>query len=224
MENELKTNGYMIVENVFTDIEINEMRKIALAYFKNGGGFKNSGGAAKPDFIKVEMLKPILSHISNKKLDNIIEDIIGEPVEFISHNDLHINRDVGWHKDILQNEAQDFWEDPWEIKTGDTMKIYKVNIYLQDHTIREAALQVRMGSHLNDKMGKGKGINIKPKTGDIVIFDQRIDHRGSWSKDYTRILICMGYGVNNSFFNKFKEGTELRQNIQNNKGKQTTKK
>ena len=56
---------------------------------------------------------------------------------------------------------------------------------------------------------------LRPGIGDIVVFDQRLTHRGPQSKQQDRLLICMGYGVKNIFFEEFEKGTIFRQDKQN---------
>ena len=139
-----------------------------------------------------------------------------------NHNDLHLNRTVGWHKDRLNGEARQFEiNSPWEQVSGQTMKIYKLDIYLQDHATNEDALTVRVGSHKSEHGKRGIIKVLKPKMGDVVIVDQRISHRGQWSGGYDRVLVCLGYGVRNCFFEQFQKGTKFRQDKQNERQKTT---
>lgn len=216
MNNRFLKEGYGIAKGVFSKDEISLARELSLEYFKNGGGFNNSTGRAKPDWIKEESLVRLKELIFSKNIDKIIERVIGEQVEFIGHNDLHINRNVGWHKDRLNNEARKFEvNSPWEVVDNQTMKIYKANIYLQDHSNNHDGLIVKSGTHLKEHFDCGKIVPIKPMVGDVVIFDQRITHMAQWSGGYDRLLICVGYGVKNCIFDQFKKGTEFRQNKQN---------
>lgn len=217
MNQEFLTKGYTIIPQLFTSEEISFIRNVALDFFKKGGGFSNAGGIAKPDFIKEKSLKPIYELIESKHIEKIIENLIGEPVKFIGHNDLHLNRSVNWHKDRLNNVIRDMFEvhSPWDVVGGETMKIYKINLYLQDHTDNNDALVLKEGNHLSSGMEVGKEITLHPSIGDIIIFDQRISHKATYSGGYDRLLICMGYGVENIFFDEFKAGTEYRQNKQN---------
>ena len=71
-------------------------------------------------------------------------------------------------------------------------------------------------SHLNPKIDPKGYIQLKPEIGDVVIFDQRITHRGmSKQVQYPRILISFGFGKNNIFTDNFEKGTIIRQNKQN---------
>jgi len=216
MNHDFLNKGYIVIPNVFTIDEIKRMRDLSIQYFKDGGGFKNAGGFAKPDYIKEDILSPIYELIETKNLESVIQELIGQPVEFVGHNDLHMNRSVGWHKDRLNGEARKFEiHSPWDIIDGESMKIYKVNLYLQDHHNNNDALIVKEGNHKSESMIGGDNVVIRPNIGDIIIFDQRINHMATYSGGYDRLLVCMGYGVKNIFFDEFKLGTEYRQNKQN---------
>lgn len=216
MNEQFLNDGYLVIEDIFTKEEVEFCRNISLEYFKKGGGFRNSTGKAKPDWIKEEELKPLYNLLASKNLEKIVENLIGEPVEFVGHNDLHINRNVGWHKDRLNNDARKYEvSSPWDNVNGETMKIYKINFYLQSHSDNSDGLVVKHGSHKVENMSEGQDVILRPNLGDIVVFDQRITHMAKWSGGYNRLLICMGYGVKNLFFEQFKLGTEYRQNKQN---------
>lgn len=217
MSGNLLDDGFVIVKNVFTEEEVKYFREVSLKYFSKNGGFADSSGRAKPDWIKEEELSGLYKKWNCKNIENIINTLIGDKVEFVGHNDLHLNRNAGWHKDRLNNEARKFeLNSPWENVDGETMKIYKVNFYMQSHDSDQDGLTVIKGSHKTEEMGSPKDlVQVHPGIGDLVIFDQRITHMGRWSGGYDRLLLCMGYGVKNIFFDQFKQGTEFRQNKQN---------
>jgi len=216
MNEELNKKGFIIIKSVFSVDQIEKMRQVSLDYFSNGGGFSNAGGFAKPDWVKVAELSSLLKEFDLNKMEKLISKYVGEDVCFIGHNDLHLNRSVGWHKDGLNGEARKYQiTSPWEVVEGETMKIYKVNLYLQDHNSNEDGLTVRTGSHRFPKMERGAVEQIKPSVGDVILFDQRITHKAKWSGGYDRLLVCIGFGVKNIFFDEFKKGTEFRQNKQN---------
>lgn len=218
MNQQLDKEGFIIIKSVFSAEQIEKMRKIALKFFSNGEGFSNAGGFAKPDWIKVDELSSLLEEVDLNKIESLISKYVGENVCFIGHNDLHLNRSVGWHKDQLNGEARRYQlNSPWETVNGETMKIFKVNLYLQDHSINNDGLTIRVGSHKFPQIDRGIVQQVKPSIGDIILFDQRISHKATWSGGYDRILICIGFGVENAFFEQFKKGTEFRQNKQNKK-------
>ena len=212
----INTKGYQVIEQVFTEEEISFLREKSFLLFKSGRCFQNSGGWARPDFIKDELCVEIVSLLQSKNLESLISDVVGENVDFVSHNDLHLNRSVGWHKDRLNGEVNKFEKhSPWDVVDGQSMKIYKCNIYLQDHKQNDDCLTVREGSHLTESMTEGVVKTLRPSIGDLVVFDQRLTHKATHSGGYDRLLICLGYGVRNLFFDEFKKGTIFRQNKQN---------
>ena len=216
MNKEFLNNGYCIIDEVFSPEEISKMRNISLEYFHNSGGFRDNTGRAKPDWIKDDNLSNLRQIVNSKKLETLIQDLIGEGVEFIGHNDLHVNRNVNWHKDRLNGAARKYEiNNPWSEVNGQVMKIYKVNMYLQDHSNNNDGLMIKKGSHKFENLDHGEIMILKPRLGSIVVFDQRITHRAQWSGGYNRLLICMGYGVKNCFFDEFQKGTEYRQGKQN---------
>ena len=216
MNPKLKKDGFVLIPDVFQPEQIKKIRSLCYEYFSRGGGFKNAGGHAKPDWIKEPFLSDALRIYDLENVKRIVSENVGEDVDFVGHNDLHLNRTVGWHKDRLNGEARKFEiNSPWEKVGGETMKIYKVNFYLQDHSDNNDGLTVRVGSHTTPDMGEGPIVQVRPRLGDIILFDQRITHMARWSGGYNRFLICMGFGIKNMFFEQFKKGTEFRQNKQN---------
>lgn len=219
----LRDQGYVLIKNVFTLEQINQLRSDIVKYFNIGGGFSNCGGKAKPDWLSDDRCESLKWLIDYKPLKNLLSDYIGENYEFLEHNDIHINRIVGYHKDRLSGAGQVYEKiNPWEDLGGVTQQIYKVNIYLQDHTNDDNALAIKEGTHNTEVDDpEAKEIGIKPGIGDIVIFDQRLTHRGQL-KQYKipRMLISLGYGIPNQFSEQFKIGTMARQNDQNKNLKQ----
>jgi hypothetical protein len=216
MNKDFLNDGYCIVDGVFSLQEVDKMRNISLEYFNNSGGFRDNTGRAKPDWINDNNLSILKQIVYSKNLETLIRDLIGESVNFVGHNDLHVNRNVNWHKDRLNGAARKYEvNNPWSELNGQVMKIYKVNIYLQDHSNNNDGLMIKKGSHKFENLEKGETVILKPKIGSIVVFDQRITHRAQWSGGYNRLLICMGYGVKNCFFDEFQKGTEYRQDKQN---------
>lgn len=77
-------------------------------------------------------------------------------------------------------------------------EIYKVLIYLQDHTNDNNGLTVIDKSHLIPEIyvNHTQKKTIHSKIGNIIIFDQRITHRGQQDNfgNIDRILISLGFG------------------------------
>jgi hypothetical protein len=209
-------NGYVIVEHVFSQIEINTYREKVLE--SKNLGIKSSSGTSIPDFIKDESLKLLGDMKDNSKLKQVLDEIFdGNNYRFCSHNDIGINRIVGWHKDKLNNSYSRFETvDIWSSIEDEKHEILKVLIYLEDHSNDNDGLKIVPKSHLDREIETTKFVQLKPKIGDVIIFDQRITHRGmSKQVIHPRILVSFGFGRNNIFTDNFEKGTIKRQNDQN---------
>lgn len=57
-------------------------------------------------------------------------------------------------------------------------QVYKVAIYLQDHTNNLAGLKVKPGSHKIASTEVGEELYLKTRVGDVIIFDVRLTHSG----------------------------------------------
>lgn len=214
-------NGYIILKNVFTESEIGQFREEVFQYMETNNNklIKNSKGITIPNFIDSNDFKKLSEIRYNNDLHKALSGIFkGNDYRFCHHNDIGINRIVGWHKDKLNGEYSKFETvDIWSSHKDEKHEIVKVLIYLQDHSNDNFGLKLIPGSHM-EKDIKIKNIKqLKPAFGDIIIFDQRITHRGmeSQPKD-TRILVTFGFGKNNIFTDNFEKGTIKRQNDQNN--------
>jgi hypothetical protein len=212
----LEKNGFLVAKNMFQKSEIDFINFNTIKYFKEGNGFIMQPGFAKPDWISDPKLSDIRSIVESKRMQEIVSEMIGEEVCFIERSDLHLNISAQWHKDTLAGNAKQFQiNDPWEIVDGNTMKIFNVITYFQDHNQNNDGLEVKVGSHLTENLEFGANYRIKTNAGDSVIFDQRITHRGGYSGGYNRVSISMAYGVKNTFFEQYRKGTIYRQNKQN---------
>lgn len=216
IRNAYNTYGFVIFNDVFTEEEIEKIRMPIKTYFRKG--YNCSNGISIPDFMSKPEFESIWYLKNDERIRKLLKIIFnGDNFRFCSHNDIGINRVVDWHKDKLNNEYAKYQQhDIWK-KVGDEKhEIVKVAIYLQDHQKDNFALKVIPGSHLEKviRIGK-KHLQLKPKLGDIIIFDQRITHRGQDRKtNDDRILVSLGFGKNNIFTDEFERGTIARQRKQ----------
>lgn len=87
---------------------------------------------------------------------------------------------------------------------------------MEDHTHDNDGLKLVPGSHVKRKIYEQGAIQLHSQKGDVVIFDQRINHRGMAKQcPDNRILVSFGFGRNNVFTDEFEKGTIQRQNDQN---------
>ena len=214
----IKNNGYIILKNIFSKKTLFECKLEINNYIKNNKTLKNSKGITIPDFIKKKELSKTAKLKDNNKIHLVLKEIFGgDNYRFCLHNDIGINRVVGWHKDKLNGKVSKYETvNIWKEHNGEKHEIVKVLIYLENHSSNNDGLKIVPRSHLNPKINPKGYIQLNPKIGDVLIFDQRITHRGmSKQVKYPRILVSFGFGKNNIFTDNFEKGTVVRQNIQN---------
>ncbi|WP_421715461.1 hypothetical protein [Arcobacter arenosus] len=204
---DLSEHGYIILEKFFSSEEIDTFNNIAIEYFsdeRNKFFYHNCGKVITNFFEYVPALRVVL----NKKLVEYLKGIIGD-IKYIYHNDLSYNMFNNWHRD-LSSDYIDGFEDE---KIFNLAKIYKVGIYLQNHDLNEYGLSVVPGSHkeFDEKLFK-KPINIKSNKGDVIIFDQRLKHKGYYldedDKNVCREIEKKSSNIGKDKFEYFKEKRE----------------
>jgi ectoine hydroxylase-related dioxygenase (phytanoyl-CoA dioxygenase family) len=215
---EILENGYCIINNIFSVEEINNFRKKIIYFKAKNKLIENLDGYTIPNFMIYDDLQDIYEIKNNNKILNILEDIFnGKKYRFCGHHDIGINRIVGWHKDKLNGIYSKYeTENIWNTVNGENHEIVKVLVYLQDHEYNNDGLKLVPKSHKIKDIISEKYIQLHPKIGDIIIFDQRITHRGmDKQSENIRILVSFGFGKNNIFTDNFEKGTIARQNDQN---------
>jgi ectoine hydroxylase-related dioxygenase (phytanoyl-CoA dioxygenase family) len=219
---QLKNKGYIIIKNFYTLNEIIEMRKIILYNMKIKKNMlilgNNSG--SKPNFLNDKNYIFLTKILKLNDIHKIMNSIFNAPFHLCFHNDIGLNRIVNWHKDTLNNQYKHYQKtDIWSEHNGEKHEIYKFLIYLEDHSFDNNGLCLIEESHLdrNINIDLNKQKYIHNQIGDVIIFDQRITHRGQQNNNGSidRILISLGFGKNNIFTKEFEEGTIKRQNDQN---------
>ena len=215
---QIQKEGYTVLKSVFSKEQLEIWKHDILTYTRSTPQIKNGGGITIPDFIK----RPELASVSTIKdhpiIQNALRDIFdGSDYRFCGHNDIGVNRLVGWHKDKLNGLYAKYEKIPiWSTHNGEQHEIVKVLIYLEDHATKDG-LTLVPGSHLLPTINTKGAIYMSTEPGDVLIFDQRISHKGMEKQvDDPRILISFGFGKNNVFTDQFEEGTVARQTDQNN--------
>jgi len=209
-------NGYILLSNVFTIDNINNFKNEVNNYINNNkNNIRNAQGVTIPNFIKYNEFLNTKNIINNNIINNkLIEIFNGNNYRFCSHNDIGINRVVSWHKDKLNDKYSSFQTiDIWSTYENQKHEIVKVLIYLQEGD----GIELVPKSHIEPIINTQNSIKILHKIGDVIIFDQRITHRGMEKQNsQQRILVSFGFGKNNIFTDNFEKGTIQRQNDQNN--------
>eukprot|EP00971_Amphidinium_carterae_P078632 1555811-Amphidinium_carterae.1 len=152
---------------------------------------------------------------ASRKVKHVFKALTGEVgFRFAGHSDISCDKVVFWHKDKLNGKYASYQQlSPWS--EGGEHKIYKLLLYLQDHSNDSEALRVVPGSHLESEVTL-KGVHyaqLHPKLGDALVIDQRVTHTGQMRVQGSphRILVSLGFGANNIWTDQFQAGTEARQ-------------
>lgn len=220
IRNKILKDGYIVLKNFFKKEELEECKQEILNYTKKNKTIGTGIGITIPDFVKINELKKT-GDLKNRFKKILNEYFQNDNYRFCHHNDIGIDRIVSWHKDQLNGKYRNLYEKTniWDNKAIKNYKILKVLIYLEDHSNNDNGLKLIPGTHLiKEKKDFDKHIQLKPSLGDVIIFDQRITHRGCEKKvlnKMDRILVSFGFGYNNIYTDEFERGTIERQNEQN---------
>ena len=222
-------HGYVIVDDVFASEYIDWMRqKILQLQANESTHFKPwfvpesvDPGVTIPNFLARPSFNFMHDLPSAPQLLAVLRTVFGgSRFRYCSHNDIGIDRIVGWHKDVLNDQYKKYQSLPlWETNAPEGGHfIVKALVYLQDHTKDDDALVLVPGSHTTPSMDTEGHITLHPKKGSVVVFEQRATHRGRyWTpqkllhNDPSRILVSLGYGRDNIFTGQFERGTRARQ-------------
>lgn len=171
-QKEILEKGFIIIKNLLSKQLLLDCKEEIINYTKNNKCLENSSGITIPDFIKKNDLKKVSELKNNKNILDTLNNIFTDKnYRFCSHNDIGINRVVGWHKDKLNGIYADYETiDIWDEFEGETHQIVKVLIYLQDHLENNDGLCLVPKSHLRKDYETENNIQIHSELGDVIIF------------------------------------------------------
>ena len=218
---DFEKNGYALIKGVFSKKENDLFREISDEYFANYPSLSFEEGKCLCGYSGVTPeLKDLNTLHKDQRIIDIVKQILGEDFIFAEHSDLHQNKLTPWHRDLLMGAWSQYQkQDPW----SEDYKIIKVAALLQDHSDNDYGLWVVPESH--NKRNEDPSLKelkeqcIHSEEGDLIVFDQRIFHKGQLKQylhEYKRdrYLITFGYGLNNSHTEDHMKGTAARQNTQ----------
>jgi len=226
---QFESEGYVVVDNVFAGELIDELRKRVLALKDEGS---QSGprlrmvhavdpGITIPDFMSRPQFSFMHRLPAAPALNHVLRKIFGaRRYRFCSHNEIGINRVAGWHKDRLNNEYAHYQSLPlWGPNQPDGGHlIVKAMLYLQDHGNDDDAMTIVPRSYRSPDYDTTSARTLRLKKGSLVVFEQRSTHRGrnvlkalfgTFRPD--RVLVSIGYGLDNIYTDQFEHGTRVRQ-------------
>lgn len=181
MRTQFETDGFIVIDDVLGKEEANKIRDMSRQFVINNG-IVLDGGYCQPDALS--KIPALADQLFNENFMQALRYFCGQDTVYAHHSDIQLNRYTGWHKD--SRGTDDYSKD----SLGNSYSIYKVAIYLQDHSNDSTALAVTKGSHLNPQIDKS-GSYLQPKLGSIIIFDQRISHNGVAALIPSKIVLRM---------------------------------
>eukprot|EP00747_Dinoflagellata_sp_TGD_P191098 gnl/TRDRNA2_/TRDRNA2_54008_c0_seq1.p1 gnl/TRDRNA2_/TRDRNA2_54008_c0~~gnl/TRDRNA2_/TRDRNA2_54008_c0_seq1.p1 ORF type:complete len:378 (+),score=17.90 gnl/TRDRNA2_/TRDRNA2_54008_c0_seq1:34-1134(+) len=241
---QLETNGFVLLPNALTPQEVDDVRHVTDGLFKgtlhcaskecmrrrdqrpNGNaGFSLKSLVNLPHETPYTSLLEAPRNIATSFFDQVESKM---EFEFAGHADLQANTTKGWHRDSPHAP------DPWMPFDGDEHKLYRLILYLEDHSEDDGALLVIPGSHLDRKVSPPKiqpGQNftydlsgrhvalarddakdpavhvLRPAKGDALLIDHRTYHRGG---DMAKPRALIQYSVGqkgNAFTDSYRESS-----------------
>ena len=213
-----ETDGYEIIKNFLTQEQVASYRQSLDHYLDTQKCFRTNGAKIVPGFAD---RSPELGELNelhrSEKMLSTIQKFFGEnKFIFLDHSDLHQNQMTDWHRDA--NDYKRGGGRPERIWEEDCF-IIKVCLLLQDHTNNDKGLWFQSGTHKSNISGKQVCAHTEPT--DLVVFDQRIFHRGQMGTPkyheiygINRYLITYGYGLDNEHSAIHIKGANNRQTEQ----------
>lgn len=118
-------------------------------------------------------------------------------VHFVNVFGIQKNMLSGWHRDDGSGdlEGKNYFES--ENILSDSCNCVRVAIYLQPHDEFFPGLYVVKGSHLSRKREYGRSFCVPIEIGDVVLFDVRLMHSGTFQNKFVKKVIdASGHKLN----------------------------
>lgn len=178
--------------------------------------------------------------ITNRKLTELLRQIVDPDIKFLQHNDLHVGFSaISWHRDNIHRQYG--LGSDWD-ESAAPYRLVRVGIYLQSFTESGFRLGFIPGSHRPPENGsiplarkiKEKRLSwvgaasylsssfqewasqaewVKTEPGDCIIFDPRVLHSGSYISG-PKYSLFVAYGVENQhFYNHFNYYRRIRSEL-----------
>ncbi len=204
-----KKNGYLLVKDVFSQSDIFQLRKI-FDDAKQTGTWNTSPYYTDTIMTDIYNFYPeIIDIIFSEKHIQVAKDLLGTDCILIPECAVHRNRYFDWHRDDINELGRDF-------SVNKDLSVIQTCIYFQDNNSETGGgMTVCPGSHLKKnsqnilyfKLKKMLNAfhkeNVPSQTGDLLVFDYSLIHRGTPCKTkdgnkQTKYAIFNKFSKNNS--------------------------
>ena len=194
----LSVDGYSILNNVIPLEDINLYRDIIDNVRNNPEPNENIRITGDKKTYPMGLNEPRFAGLSKlftyDILNNLLKELTDNKLIFCSHYDIYVGHD---YRGIFHNDVMGLYEgveypaqmvkykkilgtyplNIYKEYDGESYKIYRMAIYLQDHITGVNTFTVCPGSHLDVSKFEKKA--LKFKAGDVIIFDARLWHCGT---------------------------------------------
>lgn len=185
-----KKDGYVLIKNVFTVDEMDELNQISEQHFQSHGMYKSYGKNQPNCALEMPKIAPFLFH---EKIASALQKVLEtEDVILTGSTGLLDNMVSGWHKDDGQGDYFPSYRQ--ENMYTEPCSVVKVGVYFQDPA-GSTGLVIREGSHKVDSLVEGPIKELSPRMGDILIFDVRITHRSEPMAFYEKVMMKLSSRV-----------------------------
>ncbi|GAB3704031.1 hypothetical protein GCM10027592_34870 [Spirosoma flavus] len=171
---QFEQQGYLIVRNVFTPDEVDQLRKSAYTYRDQQqklGLVKQVKQAAsvKGDLLSKEGLGWV---IYDPRIVSIATELLGDTPVYFSDSTYQIGTGTrGFHRDNIDRYQFGQGAD-WD----GNYPLIRFGIYLQDHDTYSGGIRFKSGSH---NAADGADVFADTRAGDIVVWNMRTLHSGN---------------------------------------------
>lgn len=229
----LCAHGFVILRGVLTEEHVDRMASAVVRHLqleRHRWVERLTGpGWTLPNFMREEALAPLHALATYPPLLSALDRAAGGEGTFryCGSDDVGIDRRVDWHRDLLPphpwrfaHVRQPMWG-PWDegVNLTDGFGMVTVAIYLQDHSSNSDSLTVSRSTHLSSNCSSlrsncRRGEALRPRKGDVVVFDRRLMHRGSKRRaplsatngSSPRGLVSLCFGRRNALTDAFERG------------------
>ncbi len=169
--------GFLLIKNVFSKAEIDQIRKDAYAAFeedkKKNLTFKHPSKMSNAVYAKGDILSKDLlrKYLLDDRILFLVKKVLGGDPVYFGDSNYHFGTGFrGFHRDNV--DRTDLNAPDWQ---GE-YTIVRLAIYLQDHKNYSGGLKIQVGSH---KKANGKPVFVDSEEGDVVIWSLRTMHSGN---------------------------------------------
>lgn len=158
-QEEINEKGWVLVKGVFTPAEIQQFREFVEKDKDHAG-----------DLLSAPHLSAVMS---DKRIAEIYRECLGtDEAYYFGDSSISIDKEgSGFHKDSRERDNPKSHE-----FTDVNYSLFRMAIYLQDHSTHSKGICLREHSHRTPLLNKGKIINVRTEVGDVVLWKLTTSH------------------------------------------------